>query len=104
MVSATSRLWSIHDATSIDLVFNACYEQIDPESALAAAPAGIHPDIRRDRLYQTAAAWFNLGRFDEAEKRFRMIEADPSWPGGLWAPYMIGRSILWQDTEGMRRR
>jgi hypothetical protein len=24
------------------------------------------------------------------------IDPEPSWPGGLWAPYTVGRSILWQ--------
>jgi len=60
------------------------------------APADIHPVIRRDRDYQVAAAYFSGGRFEEAEKAFRRIPRDPSWPGGLWAPYMVGRSLLWQ--------
>ncbi len=62
----------------------------------AEAPPSIHPVIRDDRRYQMAAARFIATHFEEAEALFRNIEPDPESWAGLWAPYMVGRSILWQ--------
>src|SRR5690606_12781014 len=60
------------------------------------APPGIDPLIRADRDYQTAAALFYTGRFDEARSNFRRIEQDPASPWRIWGPYMAGRSMLWK--------
>ena len=78
-----------------DLVFANCDLRESwtvPPTALANA----HPAIRDDRRYQIAAANFIAWRFDEAERLFRQIEPDGESWAGLWAPYMVGRSILWQ--------
>ena len=85
-----------------DIVFEHCTTGVSGPALPPAAPADLHPEIRRDRRYQVAASRFAAGEFEEAEGAFRAIVADPSWPGGLWAPYMVGRSILWQAR--VRRR
>ena len=73
-----------------------------------AGARGRPPVIREDRAYQIAAARFNAAQFAEAERAFRQIEPSPESWAGLWAPYMVGRSIVWQsrtflgDEEGYR--
>ena len=62
----------------------------------ADAPSSVHPIIREDRRYQIAAAQFISTQFEEAERSFAEIEPKAESWAGLWAPYMVGRSILWQ--------
>ncbi len=61
-----------------------------------AAPANLPPLIKADREYQIAAALFYLQRFDEALERLRSIAKDANSPWRIWAPYLIGRTLLWQ--------
>src|SRR5579859_2639765 len=77
-----------------DLVFDSC----DPAHTRLPepAPANLPAVIRADREYQIAAALFYLQRFDEALARFRSIAQDHDSPWRIWAPYMIGRTLLWQ--------
>ena len=78
-----------------DLVFRQCSL---PGDGLfpSGAPENVHPVIQEDRRYQIAAARFIATHFEEAEQLFRQIEPNSESWAGLWAPYMVGRSILWQ--------
>jgi len=78
-----------------DQVFAICSDR-ELKELPPPAPAGIDPLIRADRAYQTAAALFYTGRFDEARSAFRRIEQDPASPWRVWGPYMAGRSMLWK--------
>ena len=82
-----------HWVQAQDLVFHNCSDErtVPPE-----APPSIHPVIRDDRRYQFAAARFIAADFEDAEASFRRIGHAPKNWAGLWAPYMVGRSILWQ--------
>jgi len=59
-----------------------------------AADPGLPLLIRQDRDYQTAAAYFYAGRWDEAEKRFQTIAADPSSPWRAIAALVSARCEL----------
>ena len=102
--SAEVRAW----VEAQDLVFHHCSLPGDGTFP-SEAPAGLPVVIREDRRYQIAAARFVATHFEEAEELFRQIEPDPESWAGLWAPYMVGRSILWQarthlgDEEAYRR-
>lgn len=78
-----------------DQVFAICSDR-ELQELPPPAPAGIDPLIRADRAYQTAAALFYTGRFDEARSAFRRIEQDSASPWRVWGPYMAGRSMLWK--------
>jgi hypothetical protein len=77
-----------------DRVFDSC----DPAHVHLpeAAPASLPPLIRADREYQTAAALLYSQRLDEALSRFRSIARDSGSPWRIWAPYLAGRTLLWQ--------
>jgi hypothetical protein len=77
-----------------DRVFDSC----NPANTRLpeVAPANLPPLIRADRDYQIAAALFYSQRFDDALSRFRSIARDSNSPWRIWAPYLIGRTLLWQ--------
>jgi hypothetical protein len=77
-----------------DRVWTACRA---PGTALPeAAPATMPAVIRADRDYQIAAALLYSQRLDEALERFRSIAADNGSRWQVWAPYLIGRTLLWK--------
>lgn len=75
-----------------DLVFHQCLEP----KHLPALEDGLPAAVRFDREYQRAAALFHGGTFEGAEKAFRAIRRHQESPWTEWAPYMVGRSLLWQ--------
>jgi tetratricopeptide (TPR) repeat protein len=80
-----------------DAVLRTCETSV-PEK-LAPAPAGMKPLIRADREYQHGAMLFYAQQFDEALRAFRQIAADATSPWRTWAPYMVGRTLLWQARQ-----
>lgn len=83
-------------------VFNNCSEYRPyggpkpdvPAEATANAPA----EMRADRQYQIAAAYFYAGNYSEARQRFEKIAADA---GSHWrgiAPLLAGRAVLREAT------
>jgi hypothetical protein len=80
-----------------DAVLRTCETSV-PEK-LPAAPAGMHPLIRADREYQQAATLFYAQHLDEALRAFRRISVDAASPWRLWAPYLVGRTLLWQARQ-----
>jgi hypothetical protein len=75
-----------------DAVFANCggKDLVLPEPASATADAL----TRADRAYQTAAAYFYGMRYEEAEKRFRAIAADPASPWRIYGHYLAARSVI----------
>jgi hypothetical protein len=63
-----------------------------------AVPAGAPEWLRMDRSYQVAAAHFYSGQFDDAEKEFRAIAADPASPWSPLAPYLAARCLVRKAT------
>lgn len=62
------------------------------------APEGAPPWLRADRDYQTAAAHFYGGRFDEAASAFERIARDPVSPWRTLAPYLVARCYARKGT------
>lgn len=93
-------------AVAQDQVFSNCSQGHSIPGPLGEdSPA----DVRADRDYQIAAAYFYAGDFDEAEKRFRAIAADPGSPWQAISTYLVGRALLRRgmlaeppDTEALR--
>lgn len=80
-----------------DRVFRFCS---DPGAEMpVAAPDTMPPLIRADRDYQVAAALFYGQRFDEAIEAFRRIATDRQSPWRTWAPYLMGRCLLWKARQ-----
>jgi hypothetical protein len=75
-----------------DRVFANCgsAEQVLPEPAPADAPEL----LRADRAYQTAAALFYAGAFDEAVKQLDAIAQDSASPWRLWARLVAVRALI----------
>jgi len=88
IASAEVKFWT----EGQDAVFRICLDSAPQE--FSPAPAGMHPLIRADRDYQIAAALFYAQHFDEAIVAFRRIAQDVTSPWRVWAPYLIGRSML----------
>ena len=80
-----------------DAVFEACVHA-EPQQ-IPPAPASLPPLLRADREYQIAAATFYSQRFDEAAAAFRRIAADPASPWRFWAPYQVGRALLYKARQ-----
>ncbi len=74
-----------------DAVFKNCdaTEPVIPPAATADLP----PQIRADRDYQIAAAYFYANDFEEAETRFRRIAADSRSSWRWIAPYLVVRTL-----------
>jgi hypothetical protein len=77
-----------------DQVFRCC----DPGQGTlpTPAPADLPPVIRADREYQIAAALLYAQRLDEAYDQFQRIAKDPASPWRTWAPYLMGRTLVWK--------
>lgn len=75
-----------------DLVFDQCTDQMP----LPPLEDGLPTAIRIDRQYQRAASLFHGINLEAAESAFRGIALHPESPWTTWAPYMVGRCILWQ--------
>ncbi len=91
--SAEVKFWTAGQ----DAVFRACETSVPQQ--LSPAPVGMHPLIRADREYQMAAALFYAQHFDEALAAFRHIAQDPASPWRVWAPYLVGRTLLWKARQ-----
>lgn len=79
-----------------DAVFDQCLGGRLGRAIPGAAPADAPALIRADRDYQIAAALFYAQRHDEALAVFKRIEGDRASPWRAWAPYLIGRTLLWK--------
>ena len=88
--SAWMRLW----VEGQDAVFQSCHP--GPAQIPAAAPAGAPPLIRADREYQIGAALFYSQRLDDAYAQFERVAKDTQSPWRVWAPYLLGRVLLWK--------
>jgi len=78
-----------------DLVYENCGA---PAQAYLPPPAALSLPlpIRLDRQYQIAAAHFYAESFEAAEAAFRKIKPHPESPYSSWAPFMVGRTLLWR--------
>jgi hypothetical protein len=78
-----------------DTVFENC-------SAGSHIPSALGDDspawLRKDRAYQTAAAYFYSLNFDEARIRFQQIAADADSPWSDLAAYLIDRTLVRQAS------
>jgi len=54
--------------------------------------------LRADRAYQIAAAHFYAADFEEAERRFEQIAADPDSPWRWLASYLVARCWIRRGT------
>ncbi len=80
-----------------DRVFQNCSG--GPEVALPEpAPQGAPALVQADRAYQTAAAYFYAGQFDEALQRFDAIAVDAASPWRKWARLAAVRSLIRKAT------
>ena len=64
----------------------------------AALPANAPAWLMRDREYQTAAALFYAGRYDQARSRFQAIAKDSQSSWQPLAAYLAARSLLRKAT------
>jgi hypothetical protein len=60
----------------------------------APAPPEAPPLIQADRAYQTAAAYFYAGRFNDALQRFDAIARDEASPWRKWARLVAVRALI----------
>jgi len=78
-----------------DTVFRNCSDK-------SSIPTTLGPErpewLRKDRDYQTAAAFFYSLQFDEAVKRFEMISQDNESSWQALADYLVGRTLLRQAS------
>ncbi|MEO7970246.1 MAG: hypothetical protein ABI698_03025 [bacterium] len=91
--SASLKSW----AAAQDQVFANCSEGKHTPEAIAADADTL---ARADRQYQSAAANFYAGDFDQALAGFQTIAADRSSPWHNSAPYLIARTFLRQASLG----
>ena len=68
--------------------------EIIPASLQSGAP----PDLRADRDYQIAAAYFYAANFDEASRRFQAIAQDTASPWRQTAALLIPRCLIRKAT------
>src|SRR5258708_39111621 len=64
----------------------------------APAPSGASTLLQADRAYQTAAAHFYAGDFDEAAAAFRRIATDSKSPWRATAAYLVARAYIRKAT------
>jgi len=89
-----------------DLVFAHCGDpafdyntkKVAPEPAFPTPLATGDETEKANRAYQIACAHFYAAQFDEANKEFTAIAADPSSPWHELAPYLAARAILRKAT------
>ena len=80
-----------------DQVFRLCS---NPDGAIPpVAPADLPELIRFDRDYQRAAALFHKHDFTAAASAFEAIARERRSPWRVWAPYLVGRSYLWDARQ-----
>ena len=60
----------------------------------APAPPNSPPLLIADRAYQTAAAVFYAGKYDEARREFLLIAQDKDSPWHSWGDYLAARSLV----------
>jgi hypothetical protein len=77
-----------------DIVFSNC---VGAEPA-ALPPPATDPQLKADRAYQIAAAYFYANKLNEAETRFRQIAADRTSPWSDMSAYLIGRVQIRRST------
>ncbi len=84
-----------------DAVFRNC-DGSSTASPIAPTPAetDLPPVLRKDREYQTAAAYFYAGDLDEAKRRFLAIAADPSSPWRATAALVAARCDIRSFLNG----
>lgn len=81
-----------------DAVFSNCGET--PGRTPPELPPDAPAELRRDRAYQIAAADFYAGRYNDAERRFRAIAADPASTWRPLARYLVLRTITRAAQRG----
>ena len=62
--------------------------------APSAAPPESRKSLTADRAYQSAAAAFYAGQFDEAQARFAAIARDAISPWRSWGGYLAARALV----------
>jgi hypothetical protein len=67
-------------------------------AVLARVPAPIAKLLAQDREYQTAAAYFYAGKFDEARRRFLAIAENKSSPWQPFGGYLAARCLIRDAT------
>jgi len=77
-----------------DLVFANC----NGGNPLQIPPAATDPQLKTDRAYQIAAAYFYANQLDEAERRFRLIAADKTSSWSDLSCYLLARVQIRQGT------
>ena len=78
-----------------DIVFQNCSEGTHlPNPVGTDAPVW----LRKDRDYQTAAAFFYSLQFDDARQRFESIAEDPESDWQQTADYLVGRTLVRQAS------
>src|SRR5271170_1959234 len=90
-------------ASGQDMVFANCGDVHAP----VIPPPATDAQLKADRAYQIAAAYFYANKLDEAETRFRQIAADRSSPWSDMSAYLIARvqirrSTLQNDSTAMK--
>lgn len=77
-----------------DAVFSNCGDNLG--TTPAAAPNDAPMLLKQDRAYQTAAAHFYRGEWDDARKGFDAIARDKSSPWQIWGGYLAARADVRQ--------
>jgi hypothetical protein len=90
-------------ASAQDIVFANCGDVHAP----VIPPPATDPQLKADRAYQIAAAYFYANKLDEAETRFRQIAGDRLSPWSDMSAYLIARvqirrSTLQNDSAAMK--
>ncbi len=90
--------------TAQDQVFCNCHVDPGPYRKPNSAPKGpflpaeaqpAAPEIiQQDRQYQLACSYFYASKFDQSEKIFMAIAADPKSPWRKLGPYLAARSLI----------
>lgn len=97
--------WAAVWLANQDAVFTNCSPQLTPEARKTplpqrkmTMPAPLPPKapewLVKDHAYQSAAALFYAGRYDEARKRFRAIGKDSNSPWQSLGNYLAARCLL----------
>jgi hypothetical protein len=81
-------------ASGQDIVFSNCGGAESP----ALPPPATDPQLKADRAYQIAAAYFYANKLNEAETRFRQIAADRSSSWSDTSDYLIARVQIRRGT------
>lgn len=83
-----------------DAVFSNCTYR-EPAAGPSLPPptkSSVAPMVAADRTYQTAAAYFYFGDFDEAQRRFEVIARDSSSPWRPVAALLVARALIRRGT------